>query len=189
MRYAAIDFETASSSPQSACSVGIVRMDEEGAVLDRFYSLISPRSHEFDPRCFAVHHLDPVDILSAPTIADIWPEMSAFIGDLPLVAHNARFDAEVLRASLDSWGIEVPHNEYYCTLSLARRLWKGRRSYRLGALAEDLGWEYQAHNALADSEICGRLFSRLCGTALYDDETASRFFRRVYRNGCYPKRL
>lgn len=136
-----------------------------------------------------MHHLDPVDILSAPTIADIWPEMSAFIGDLPLVAHNARFDAEVLRASLDSWGIEVPHNEYYCTLSLARRLWKGRRSYRLSALAEDLGWEYQAHNALADSEICGRLFSRLCGTALYDDETASRFFRRVYRNGCYPKRL
>ena len=189
MNYVAIDFETASTEKDSACSVGLVRMDEDGNAVSRYYSLIRPRVPKFDPFCFQIHHLDPLDILSAPTIADIWEDMKAFIGPLPLVAHNARFDAEVLRASLDSWGIEVPHNEYYCTLSLARRLWKGRRSYRLSALAEDLGWEYQAHNALADSEICGRLFSRLCGTALYDDETASRFFRRVYRNGCYPKRL
>ena len=189
MKYAAIDFETASSSPASACSVGIVSMDEEGAVLDRYYSLIRPASSDFSPSCFAIHRLDPVDIFSSPTIADIWPRMKDFIGDLPLVAHNALFDVQVLRASLASWGIEPIHNDYYCTLSLARRVWKGRRSYALSSIAGDLGWEYQAHNALADSEICGRLFSRLCGPALFDDESSSRFFRRVYKDRSYPKKV
>ncbi len=189
MKYVSIDFETASSNPASACSVGLVRMDEEGFVEDRFYSLIAPKQMEFDPRCFAVHHLDPLSIMNAPTIASIWPEMCEFIGNLPLVAHNARFDVSVLRASLESWGIAPIHNDYYCTLSLSRRLWKGRKSYRLTSLAEELGWVYEAHNALADSEICGRLFSRLCGNALFDDETASRFFHRVYRDGSYPKRV
>ncbi len=189
MRYAAIDFETASGSPASAVSVGIVRMDEEGCEAGRFYSLIRPKQPAFDPACSAVHHLDPLDILRAPSIADIWPEISAFIGDLPLVAHNAPFDMKVLSASLASWGLEPGHNEYYCTLSLARRLWKGRRSYSLSSIASNLGWEHEAHNALSDSIACGRLFSRLCGAALYDDEVSLRFFRRVYRDGSYPKHL
>lgn len=189
MKYVALDFETASSSPASACSVGLVRMDEEGHAEERFYTLLRPLTPEFDPRCFAVHHLDPLSILQAPSIAEVWPEMKGMIGTLPLVAHNAQFDIAVLRSSLESWGIEPVHNEYFCTLSLARKLWKGRRSYRLTALAEDLGWEYEAHNALADSEICGRLFARLCGSALYDDETAERFFKRIYRDKSYPKRI
>lgn len=189
MKFVAIDFETASPSSDSACSVGLVRMDEEGIVEDRFYSLIRPRNPVFDPRCFAIHHLDPLSIMSAPSIADIWPDMKAFIGSLPLVAHNARFDIEVLRSSLLSWGIEPIHNEYFCTLSLSRKLWKGRRSYKLSSLADDMGWEYEAHNALADSEICGRLFARLCGEALFDEATAVRFFKRVYRDRSYPKRI
>ncbi len=187
MKYIALDFETASSSMDSACSVGLVRMDEEGFVEDEFYSLICPKNPEFDPRCFSVHHLDPLSVLAAPSIEAIWPEMRDFIADRPLVAHNAFFDITVLRTSLSSWGLEPVHNPYYCTLSLSRKLWKGRRSYRLPVLAEDMGWEYEAHNALDDSRICGRLFSRLCGSALYDDETAKRFFQRVYRDGSYPK--
>ena len=75
MKYAAIDFETASSSPASACSVGIVRMDEEGAVLDRYYSLIRPASSDFSPSCFAIHRLDPVDILIVKLVGHLLPDM------------------------------------------------------------------------------------------------------------------
>ena len=189
MKYAAIDFETASASPDSACSIGIVKMDEEGAVIDSFYSLVSPPRHEFDPRCFAIHHLDPAAIMAAPTMALLWPEIKDFIGDLPLVAHNAPFDIKVLRSTLQSWNIECIHNEYYCTLSLSRKLWKGRPSYKLTSLAASFGWKYEAHNALADSEICGRLFSRLFGSALFDDDVAKRFFSRIYRDKSYPKRV
>ncbi len=191
MEYVAIDFETASGSPDSACAIGLVRKDAEGITLDSFYSLIRPPRLAFDPHCTAVHHLDPADIMKAPTIADIWDEIASFIGLSPLVAHNAPFDINVLRSSAAAWGIDTPHNDYFCTLSLSRKLWKGRRSYSLTALAESLGWEYDAHNALADSDTCGRLFARLCGNSLFDDEEAKRFFRRVYKekSGRYPKRI
>ncbi len=189
MEYVAIDFETASGSPDSACAIGLVRKNALGETIDSYYSLIRPPQLCFDPHCTAVHHLDPADIIKAPTMEDLWDEIRDFIGEYPLVAHNAPFDIKVLRSTLEAWEIPPVHNDYYCTLSLSRRLWKGRRSYSLTALATSLGWSYDAHNALADSEICGRLFSRLCGEALEDDEIAKRFFRRVYkeRHGRYPK--
>ena len=116
-------------------------------------------------------------------------DIKAFIADSPLVAHNAQFDIKVLNASLASWGLDPVMNPYFCTLSLARKVMKGEPSYRLTALAQRFGWEYDAHNALADSEICGKLFKKLCGDALLDEKDAEAFFRSIYkeRKGRYPK--
>ena len=143
----------------------------------------------FDPFCTEIHHLSEEDILTAPTIAEIADDIKAFIADSPLVAHNAQFDIKVLNASLASWGLEPVMNPYFCTLSLARKVMKGEPSYRLTALAQRFGWEYDAHNALADSEICGKLFKKLCGDALLDEKDAEAFFRSIYkeRKGRYPK--
>ena len=182
MKYVAIDFETASASKDSACSIGLVKMDEDGGVEDRYYSLIRPLDPVFDPFCFQIHHLDPLEILSSPTMADIWSEVKDFIGSLPLVAHNAQFDISVLRGTLASWNIEPIHNQYYCTLSLSRKLWKGQSSYKLTSLASSMGWEYDAHNALADSEVCGRLFALLCKGHIDSSEDADKFFRAVYKD-------
>ncbi|MGN1190345.1 MAG: 3'-5' exonuclease [Candidatus Ornithospirochaeta sp.] len=183
MNYVAIDFETAACRMDSACALGLVRFDCEGEELDSWYSLIRPPVLQFDDVCTQVHHLSPIDISKAPTLLELWPEIKGFIKNDPLVAHNAQFDMNVLRHTLSAWGLEVPPYKYFCTLSLSRKLWKGKRSYKLTSLAEELGWEYDAHNALADAEICGRLFSRLCGEALFNDNVASRFFSRIYKKG------
>lgn len=189
MEYCAIDFETASRWPESACSIGLVRMDGSGEVLDRFYSLICPKVPVFDPFCTAIHQIPAEDILAAPTMAEIGNDIRDFIGGDPLVAHNAQFDINVLNATLASWGMESFMNPYYCTLSLARKVMPHQRSYKLTELAAGFGWEYDAHNALADSEICGRLFRRLCGDALLNEEDMKAFFRRIYREkkGRYPR--
>lgn len=181
MDYCAIDFETANRYASSACSVGLVKFGPEGNVLDEYYSLIRPPVLAFDPLNISIHHILPEDVEDAPTMEGIWPDVRDFVGDLPLVAHNAQFDIRVLRESLSAWGLESTHNDYYCTLSLARRVWRDLASYKLTSIAEGLGWEYEAHNALADSLICGRLFSRLCGDALWDEQRAKAFFREVYR--------
>lgn len=183
MDYVAIDFETAACRMDSACALGLVRFDSEGEILDSWYSLIRPPVLQFDDVCTQVHHLSPIEISKAPTLLDLWPEISGFIKNDPLVAHNAQFDMNVLRHTLVAWDLGVPPYKYFCTLSLSRKLWKGRRSYKLTSLAEDLGWEYDAHNALADAETCGKLFSRLCGEVLFDDNVAARFFSRIYKKG------
>ncbi len=192
MEYVAIDFETASILRDSACSIGLVRFSEDGEKKDSFYSLIRPPVLRFDPVCTAVHHLDPCEISSSPTFSDLWGDISSFIGTSPLVAHNAQFDMGVLSHTLHSWNLGCPGYRYFCTLSLSRKLWKGKPSYRLTALAEELGWEYDAHNALEDALVCGRLFSRLCGDVLFSDEASERFFSRLYKRGekhRYPERL
>ena len=183
MNYVAIDFETAACRMDSACALGLVRFDSEGTELESWYSLIRPPGLQFDYVCTQVHHLSPLDITKAPTLKELWPEIREFIKNDPLVAHNAQFDMNVLRHTLVAWDLDVPSYKYFCTLSLSRKLWKGRRSYKLTSLAEDMGWEYDAHNALADAEVCGKLFSRLCGEVLYNDDVAARFFSRIYKKG------
>lgn len=191
MEYVAIDFETAATTQDSACAIGLVRFAEDGEDIDTYYSLIRPRILRFDSVCTAVHHLDPVDIAHAPVLPDIWADIRSFIGSSPLVAHNAPFDMGVLKASAQSWGLGGIDNDYYCTLSLSRKIWPHRCSYRLTSLAQELGWTYDAHMALADALICGRMFSRLCGDNLFDDDAFFRFMRRCYkdRNTGYPKHI
>ena len=183
MNYVAIDFETAACRMDSACALGLVRFDSEGTELESWYSLIRPPVLQFDDVCTQVHHLSPLVRTKPPTPMELWPEIREFIKNDPLVAHNAQFDMNVLRHTLVAWDLDVPSYKYFCTLSLSRKLWKGRRSYKLTSLAEDMGWEYDAHNALADAEVCGKLFSRLCGEVLYNDDVAARFFSRIYKKG------
>lgn len=191
MRYTALDFETANSSFESACSIGLVKMDEEGEKVASYYSLIRPLRLEFDPKCMSINRLDPFEIASAPTISELYEEIEGFIGSDIIVSHNAKFDMQVLKASLASWGKELFDGEYYCTLSLSRLIFKNLPSHRLEAIAELFGWEYDAHNALEDAIIAGRLFSKLCGSALFDRTSFDRFIKRVYRASPspYPKYL
>lgn len=185
MQYVAIDFETASRCSNSACSIGLVRFDEEGVKMDEYYSLIKPPHPDFDPLCVSIHHIRPEDVEGAPSFCEIWNDISSFISSSPLVAHNAQFDMNVLSSTLDYYGIPIPPVEYYCTLSLSRKLWQ-KPSYALTNLAIDLGWSYDAHNALADAETAGRLFSRLCGEYLFDDVLFSRFMKRLYKKSDNP---
>lgn len=190
MEYVAIDFETANTSSDSACAVGLCRFDSNGKEIDSYYSLIRPRNLVFDPRCTMVHNLDPYDISNARTLDEIWPEMVAFIGSSLLVAHNAPFDMKVLKESAASYNLGGIDNDYYCTLSLSRKLLR-LESYRLSNIAEHFGWKYRAHMALDDSYVCGLLFSKLCGEALSSREDFDSFMQRVYKPGSngYPKRL
>lgn len=192
MRYCSIDFETANQYPDSACAIGLCEFDEEGCLKDKYYSLIRPSRLIFDPRCTAVHRLDPIDISKAPTLADIWDDITAFIYGLPLVAHNANFDIPVLKASAEAAKVGGLKTRYYCTLSLSRRVLANRTSYRLKSLAEDFGWVYEAHMALDDAFVCGKLFSRLCGDALFSDSDMELFMHQVYgqdNQSGYPRRL
>lgn len=186
MEYVAIDFETANASSNSACSIGLARFSEDGDEISSYYSLIAPAVLYFDPVCTSIHHLNSGDVSMAPHFDEIWPDIKAFIGASPLVAHNAQFDMNVLSATLKSYSIGVPEYKYYCTFSLSRKLWKEKESYSLSYLASTFDWVYDAHNALADAETCGRLFYRLCGENLFDDRILNKFFKRVYRNSKNP---
>ncbi len=188
MEYVAIDFETANRYADSACALGLCLFDEDGRKVDSWYSLICPRIPYFDPVCTNVHHLDPGDVLSAPKLPELWKDIVDFIDDRPLVAHNARFDMNVLKTSGNCSGLEVPPYEYYCTLSLSRRLVPGYSCYKLTYLVQELlQMDYRAHLASDDAYVCGKLFYRLCGKHLLDKEELDEYL--IEKRLDYPRRL
>jgi len=157
MNFVSIDFETAKRSRESACSVGLVKY-LDGKAVDTYYSLIRPPKLYIRPEFTEIHGLTVDDVKDAPTFAELWDSaMKPFIGGLPLAAHHAQFDMSVLGTVLEWYKLEIPTLPYFCTCRLARRTWQGLEAYSLTALGRHFGIVYNAHNALADAETCGKL--------------------------------
>lgn len=76
-----------------------------------------------------------------------------FVGDLPLVAFNAKFDLSFLKKAAGRQGLTIP-NDVSCALEMSRRAWPGLKSYRLQTLARTGGLQRGlAHRALADCQL------------------------------------
>jgi len=155
--FIAIDFETAMYTRSSAISIGLVKYHNYKKI-EFFYSLIRPPKLYIRPDFTDIHGLTVEDVKDASDFKFIWDkDICAFIEGMPLAAHNAQFDMGVLRAMLKWYEIPIPELPYFCTCALARHTWPGLESYSLTTLAEHFGIEYNAHNALADADTCGKL--------------------------------
>ena len=66
---------------------------------------------DIDDVCTQVHHLSPIEISKAPTLLDLWPEISGFIKNDPLVAHNAQFDMNFLNSECEKCSLPPVKNK------------------------------------------------------------------------------
>lgn len=77
MNFTAMDFETANSHPESACSLALV-MVRNNEIVDRFYTVINPQM-PFDGRNIRIHGITAEDVKNAPTMAEVWPKIKNYI--------------------------------------------------------------------------------------------------------------
>lgn len=156
--FTAIDFETANSSMASACSVGLVRV-RDGQVVDRIgWYIRPPAGHDhFIDWNVRIHGITAEMIADAPTWVEQMPDLLSFIGDDPLVAHNAGFDMQVIRTACAITGIPIPLYTYFCSLQIARTTYT-LDSYRLPSVALAAGFaDFPHHDAVADAEACAAI--------------------------------
>ena len=153
--FVAIDFETANECPSSVCSVGVVVV-RGGIITDTFYSLIHPEPEYYQWFCRRVHGLGPEDTENAPVFPYVWEQIEPLIGDLPLVAHNSRFDEGCLRAVFRVYQMDYPDYVFYDTLWASRRVFgHSLPNHQLQTVASACGYELENHHhALADAEAC-----------------------------------
>jgi DNA polymerase-3 subunit epsilon len=152
--FLAIDFETASYQRNSACAVGLVRV-ENLEIVRRASHLIHPPSSKFDFTW--LHGIAWEDVLYEPTFENLWPTIEPFFDGVDfLVAHNASFDRSVLRACCAEGGIPVPETPFECTVKWARRVWNIRPT-KLSDVCDRLGIPLRHHEAASDSEACARI--------------------------------
>lgn len=161
--FCAIDYETSGKESFSACSIGLVRI-EDGRLVRSFVHLIRPPS----PRVLFthIHGLTWRDLYKQPSYAELWPAIADFVqGADGLVAHNAPFDRSVWNGCCEAFGLQDPGIPFYCTLKGARAAMK-LPSYTLDTICRSLSIPLRHHEALSDALGCARIFLELCRRGL-----------------------
>jgi DNA polymerase III subunit epsilon len=149
--FVALDFETADYSPDSACALGLVRV-ENHRIVERTYSLIKPPRKRF---VFTyLHGITWEDVAHQPSFAELWPTWSPMLEGIEfLAAHNAAFDRSVLHRCCAAAGLEPPEIPFRCTVQLARRTWNIKPT-KLNNVCDHLGITLKHHHAASDAEAC-----------------------------------
>lgn len=155
--FCAIDFETATHERNSACEMGICIV-ENGEIVETKTWLIKPPSFPyFNRHNVAVHGILPEQVENAPTFDEIWYEAENMMYGNLMIAHNAAFDAGVLRGCLDYYGIFKPKLKYLCSIQIAKKSWKNLSRYGLKPLAEYHNISFKHHRAGDDAEVCAKI--------------------------------
>ncbi len=179
--FAAIDFETATASHDSACAIGVVVV-EEGVVVAQDARLIKPPENQYNYFNISIHGITPDQTKTAGTFEEVWPEIADLIGSRLVIAHNAAFDISVLRHSAASRKYSPPNCRFVCSYRIAKSTWPDRWSYRLNALAEDFGIELNHHDALSDANAAAEII--LAALTSHSSETIEDMTQKLgYRIG------
>lgn len=152
--FVTIDFETATSRYDSACSIGISAV-QNGEIVDTFYSLIQPHDLNFNAKNIEINGITPDMVRESPSLDDLWSsEVRRFVGPYLVIAHNAYFDMSVLKQSLNYYN--SLDFKYVDSVSIARDYVPGIKS--LEHCAEYFGIDMgQHHNALDDAITCAKI--------------------------------
>lgn len=157
MNFIAMDFETANRQPFSACSLALVVV-RDNQVVNHFYTLINPQT-EYNYWNTKVNGITTDMTKDAPDFSTVWPHIaSLFTLDQLVVAHNARFDINVLQASLARYQIEPPHFKTLDTVRTSRQFYPQLPNHKLNTVSDYLQINLQHHHhALADSYACAEI--------------------------------
>lgn len=159
-RYAVVDLEaTGTGADAKIIQIGIVLV-ENGEIIDSFATDINPYEL-LDDHIKNLTGITDQQLEQAPDFVQVASTIYDMIGDAIFVAHNVKFDANLLAEALFFEGYELltPRVD---TVELAQLFFPTFDKYSLGNLAEhlDLGLD-QAHTAISDALATARLLIKI----------------------------
>jgi DNA polymerase-3 subunit epsilon len=166
MREIVLDTETTGLDPlrgDRLVEVGCIELLNSIPSGQTFHRYLNPQ-RDMPAEAFAVHGLSAEFLADKPFFADIADDLLAFLGDAPLVIHNASFDVGFLNAELDRCGKgPIARDRLVDTLMLARRKFVGVRN-SLDDLCARFGIDTSKrvkHGALLDAELLAEVYLEL----------------------------
>ena len=156
--FIAIDLETTGLDFEhdEIIEVALVRF-EQGIKKETAEFLIKPKK-ELRPFIEKLTGITKKDLESAKTFAEVAGDIRKFIGEYPLVAHNASFDYRFLKDTFSKVGIEINSIPVIDTLTLSRIAFQEVPNHKLETLITKLNIKREtAHRALPDAIACGEL--------------------------------
>jgi DNA polymerase-3 subunit epsilon len=166
LREIVLDTETTGLDPATGhriVEIGAVEMVNM-VPANRFQKYINPE-RDMPDEARAVHGLTEEFLSNQPVFAEIVSELLDFIGDAPLVIHNAAFDLGFLNAELARLGFPALTNKFVDTVSIARRKYPGAPA-SLDALCKRFEIDNSSrsfHGALLDAQLLAEVYIELSG--------------------------
>jgi DNA polymerase-3 subunit epsilon len=166
MREIVLDTETTGLDPYQGdrlVEIGCIELINRIPSGATFHSYLNPE-RDVPAEAFAVHGLSAEFLKDKPLFGHVADDLLAFIGDAPLVIHNASFDIGFINAELERVGRPLLARERLVdTLLLARRKYPGG-SNRLDDLCSRFGIDNSRrtkHGALLDAELLAEVYLEL----------------------------
>lgn len=156
-----LDFESTGLSTQTdrVIEIGAVKL-VDGTISDSLSILVNPRQ-PLKEKIVEITGITDRMLADKETAETAIPKLMDFIGDSPIAAHNASFDASLLKAELRRLGrsFDAPVLD---TLTLARKLYPEMKTHRLGTLCKQLGVSLKnAHRAVHDATATAQCLTRM----------------------------
>ena len=156
-----LDFEATGLNTRIArvIEIGAVKL-VDGTVADSLSLLVNPKE-PLKPKITELTGINDVMLADKETAETAIPKLMEFIGDCPLVAHNAGYDVPLLKQELRRLGKEWD-GPVLDTLTYARKLYPDMKSHKLGALCKQLGVSLKnAHRAVHDATATAQCLARM----------------------------
>jgi DNA polymerase-3 subunit epsilon len=168
MREIALDTETTGLDPASGhrvVEIGCVEMVGHIRTGNHFHTYLNPE-RDMPPEAERIHGLSSTFLKDKPTFKVVARAFLEFIGDAPLVIHNASFDLKFLNAELNA--LDLPLIDFARatdTVLIARKMFPGSPA-NLDALCKRFAIDLSArtkHGALLDAELLADVYLELNG--------------------------
>lgn len=156
-KYAVVDLEATGTAIDSAIiQVGIVII-EDGQITETFATDVNPHQ-PLDPHIINLTGITDEQLAQAPDFSQVAGQIYDLVRDAIFVAHNVKFDANLLAEQLfwEGYDLQQPRVD---TVELSQVFFPSLEKYSLSQLAENLGVKLeQAHTAIADAQATAEIF-------------------------------
>jgi DNA polymerase-3 subunit epsilon len=168
MREIIFDTETTGLDPKTGdrmVEIGCIEMVGRVETGRTFHAYFNPE-RDMPIEAERVHGLSAAFLATKPKFADSADELLEFLGDAPLVAHNAGFDFGFLNNELELAGrTPISMDRMVDTVAIARKKHPGAK-LSLDALCTRYGIDRShrvKHGALLDAELLAQVYVELTG--------------------------
>lgn len=168
MREIVFDTETTGlnfSKGDRLVEIGCVELVNRVETGRTFHAYINPE-RAMAAEAQAIHGLSDAFLADKPVFADIAESLVDFVGDSPLIAHNAAFDFGFLNGELGRCGrVAIGLERMVDTLVIARSRFPGAK-HTLDALCSRFGIDRShrvLHGALLDAQLLAQVYVELSG--------------------------
>lgn len=154
--FIAIDVETTGLSPIKNELIEVSAIKYKGTEkIETFSTLIKPKV-SIPYRITDITGITDEMVKSSPEVEDVMPKLVEFIGNSPIVAHNADFDYKFIQSYSNN---SFSKNKVIDTVAISRKMYPNLPNHKLGTIAKQIGiTEDGFHRAEFDCECCAKIF-------------------------------